>query len=87
MMRNRYVLANRRHNRIANRGGINDLGLEEGKMKKALDAIIVLTTLGTVATCISLLAMRSLPAAMVLTWSPVIIGGTYAIGKAKGRRQ
>ncbi|EOA3459111.1 hypothetical protein ACH0F8_000597 [Enterococcus hirae] len=56
-------------------------------MKKALDAIIVLTTLGAVATCISLLAMRSLPAAMVLTWSPVIIGGTYAIGKAKGRRQ
>lgn len=56
-------------------------------MKKALDAIIVLATLGTVATCISLLAMRSLPAAMVLTWAPVIIGGTYAIGKAKGRRQ
>lgn len=87
MRRNRYVLANRRHNRIANRGDINDLGEEEGKLKKALDAIIVLATLGTVATCISLLAMRSLPAAMVLTWAPVIIGGTYAIGKAKGRRQ
>lgn len=87
MRRNRYVLANRRHNRIANRGGINDLGLEEWKMKKAFDSILVLGTLGVCATAISLLAIRSLPAAMVLTWAPVALGGTYAIGKAKGRRQ
>lgn len=56
-------------------------------MKKAFDSILVLGTLGVCATAISLLAIRSLPAAMVLTWSPVIIGGTYAIGKAKGRKQ
>lgn len=87
MRRNHYVLANRRHNRIANRGGINDLGLEEGKMKKAFDSILVLGTLGVCATAISLLAIRSLPAAMVLTWGSVALGGTYAIGKAKGRNQ
>lgn len=79
-------MANWSHNLIANCGSFDDLGEEEMKLKKALDAIIVLVTLGTVATCISLLAMRSLPAAMVLTWAPVIIGGTYAIGKAKGMK-
>ena len=56
-------------------------------MKKAFDSILVLGTLGVCATAISLLAIRSLPAAMVLTWAPVALGGTYAIGKAKGRNQ
>ena len=54
-------------------------------MKKALDAILVMTTLAILATVIAFLATQSLKAAMILTWAPVAIGGTYAIGKAKGR--
>ncbi len=39
------------------------------------------------ATVIAFLATQSLKAAMILTWAPVAVGGSYAIGKAKGRNQ
>ncbi|MFZ8765671.1 hypothetical protein [Enterococcus diestrammenae] len=54
-------------------------------MKKAFDAIVVMTTLAILATVIAFLATQSLKAAMILTWMPVAFGGTYVIGKAKGR--
>lgn len=56
-------------------------------MKKALDAILVMTTLAILATVIAFLATQSLNAAMILTWAPVAFGGTYAIGKAHGKQK
>ena len=54
-------------------------------MRKAFDAILVMVTLAILATVIAFLATQSLKAAMILTWAPVAFGGTYTIGKAKGR--
>lgn len=56
-------------------------------MKKAFDSIVVMTTLAILGTVIALLARQSINAALILTWAPVAIGGTYEIGKAKGRNQ
>ena len=56
-------------------------------MKKAFDAIVVMTTLAILATVVAFLATQSLKAAMILTWAPVAIGGSYAIGKARGRNK
>lgn len=56
-------------------------------MKKAFDAILVMTTLAILATVVAFLATQSLKAALILTWSPIAFGGTYAIGKAKGGNQ
>lgn len=56
-------------------------------MKKALDAILVMTTLAILATVIAFLATQSLKAALILTWTPVAFGGTYVIGKAHGKQK
>ena len=56
-------------------------------MKKALDAIVVMTTLAIFGTVVAFLATQSLKAALILTWAPVAFGGSYAIGKAKGGNQ
>lgn len=56
-------------------------------MKKALDAIVVMASLAIFGTVVAFLATQSLKAAMILTWAPVAIGGSYAIGKAKGGNQ
>lgn len=56
-------------------------------MKKALDAILVMTTLAILATVVAFLATQSLKAAMILTWAPVAVGGSYAIGKAHGKQK
>ena len=56
-------------------------------MRKALDAILVMTTLAILATVVAFLATQSLKAAMILTWAPVAFGGTYAIGKAHGKQK
>ena len=56
-------------------------------MKKAFDAIVVMASLAILATVIAFLATQSLKAALILTWAPVAIGGTYAIGKAHGKQK
>lgn len=56
-------------------------------MKKAFDAILVMTTLAILATVIAFLATQSLKAALILTWMPVAFGGTYVIGKAHGKQK
>lgn len=56
-------------------------------MGKAFEKICIMTALAIATTGIALLAQRSMPAAMILTWVPVVLIGTYQIGKAKGRER
>ena len=60
---------------------------EVRKMKKAFDAIVVMTTLAIFGTVITFLATQSTIAALILIWSPVIVGGSYAIGEAHGKQK
>lgn len=56
-------------------------------MKKALDAILVMVALAAFGTVLTFLAKESTAAALTLTWAPVAIGGSYAIGNAHGRQK
>ena len=85
MRRNHYVLANRRPSSRVDSSGGHDRGEEGGRLKKALDAILVMVALAAFGTVLTFLAKESTTGALMLTWAPVAIGGTYAIGKAKGR--
>ncbi|KAF1291083.1 hypothetical protein [Candidatus Enterococcus leclercqii] len=47
--------------------------------------ILFLVFLGIFSTVVAFLASQSIIAALCLTWSPVIIGGTYLLGKRARR--
>lgn len=60
---------------------------KEKKVKKlyTFEWLLFLVFLGIFSTIVTFLASQSIVAALCLTWSPVIIGGTYLLGKRAGR--
>lgn len=57
------------------------------KKQYTFEWILLLVILGIFSTVVAFLAEQSIRAALGLTWSPVIIGGTYLLGKRAGRRE